>query len=153
MTSFLVASLGLTLLVIGGLFLSEASRLWIALGGAGLLALWLYGVCAGRPERRALRLLPGHALLLFAVGLAKNVPAFLLWLSAVALTFSLLAAKPQARFLWAILWPVLMGAVHQLGSAKFSGSAFWAWTAGLVLLALALTLREVRTILGKRGER
>lgn len=89
----------------------------------------------------------------FAVGRTNSVLGLYLWLAAGVLTFGLVRPWPWARPIWAILWLVLMAAVHQVGATKLEGPAFWAWTAGLALAGLSLTAKEVRTILRTRGER
>ncbi|MCS7216882.1 MAG: hypothetical protein N2507_04705 [Candidatus Bipolaricaulota bacterium] len=149
MTALRVGSLALIALGVAVSGLPVPLR---AAGGGLLFLLWLWLLRPGA-ERRALRLLPGHALLFFGVGRTGSLPGFALWASAVALTLGLACGGAGTRPLWAILWPVLLAAVHQVGAARLTGAAFWAWTAGLALAALALTLKEGRTILGKRGER
>lgn len=149
MTVHLVGSL---FLILVAAFLSGWPAPWGLAGGGLLLGLWLLALIMRQPDPRVLRLIPGHALLFFATGRTDCSPGLYLWLSAVALTFGLLLPRPWTRPLWAILWPVSMAAIHQVGARKLAGPAFWAWTAGLSLLGLGLTAREMRTILRARGE-
>ncbi len=124
---------------------------WSGVGGALLFGLWLWGMFGRPQEPRIFRLLPGHALLFFALGRTGTRCGLYLWLAAMALTFALASAKPWVRPLWAILWPVSLAALHAVGATKLAGAAFWAWTSGLALAGLALTVREGRTILRGKG--
>ncbi|MFN3346313.1 MAG: hypothetical protein ACK42E_00650 [Candidatus Bipolaricaulaceae bacterium] len=143
--------MGSLFLVLVATFFSGWPTAWRLAGGSLLFGLWLLGL--RQPDLRAVRLLPGHALLFFAAGRTECRSGLHLWLAAMAITFGLLAPWPWARPLWAILWPVSLAAIHQVGARKLAGPAFWAWTAGLSLLGLALTVREMRTILRTRGEK
>lgn len=142
------------MLLLGAVAVVPLSWEWRAAGGALLLALWLGTLLKGPGAARVLRLLPGHALLFWAVGQTRAALGLYLWVTAMALTLVVLSGRSWARPFWAILWPVLMGTMQQVGAQRLRGPALAAWTAALAALALALTAREGRMILrAQRGER
>ncbi|MGC9529862.1 MAG: hypothetical protein ACP5G2_04495 [Candidatus Bipolaricaulaceae bacterium] len=118
-------------------------------GGAGLalLLLWGYGLWRARgpglPSRSPVRLLPGHALLFLALGVAGAEAGLGAWLAVPPLTIALDAAlrgrsRSLAAGLYAILWLDLFAAVHQLVALgrSLEGFALGAWSAGWGALAL-----------------
>ncbi|MBC7093214.1 hypothetical protein H5T53_04310 [Candidatus Bipolaricaulota bacterium] len=132
---------------------------WRVTGGALLVLLWGYGLWraqkGGLPPRSPIRLLPGHALLFFGLGLVGARAALWAWLAVPPLTVALDLARPRslAAPVYAILWLDLFAVLHQLVALGrgLSGPAFWAWSGGMAVVAIPFVARGVLRVQRAKG--
>lgn len=127
---------------------------WRLGAGASLLLAWGYGLW--RATRGALRLqspvrlLPGHALLLLALGLVGAQAGFWAWMAILPLTVALdLAARRSlAVALYAILWFDLFALLHQVVALgrDLLGLALVLWSVAIALVAVLYVANGARRL-------
>lgn len=127
---------------------------WRLGGGALLLLLWAYGLwrAAGGllHPTSAVRLLPGHALLLLALGLVGSEAGFWAWtaLPVLSLLLDLARHRSLATGMYAILWLDVFALLHQVVARgrNLTGLPFVLWSGGLALVAILFVANGVRRI-------
>lgn len=127
---------------------------WSVAGGCLLLLLWAYGVA--RAAQGGLRpgspvfLLPGHALLFFALGLVGAKAGRWAWLPVpvLSLLLDLAGGRSLARALYAILWFDLFALLHQVVALgrDLTGIPLLLWTVGLGAVAVLYVASGVRRL-------
>ncbi|QAA76819.1 MAG: hypothetical protein BIP78_1053 [Candidatus Bipolaricaulis sibiricus] len=132
---------------------------WRLGAGALLLVVWGYGLW--RESRGTLgptspvRLLPGHALLLLALGVVGSSTGFWAWIPVPLLTIALDLARSRsiAVVLYAILWFDLFALLHHVVALgrDLTGLAFALWSGGIALVAVLYVAAGARR-LWKRKE-
>ncbi len=131
---------------------------WRLGGGGSLLILWAYGLwrAAGGAlhPTSAVRLLPGHALLLLALGLVGSQAGFWAWtaLPPLSLLRDLVRRRSLATAMYAILWLDIFALLHQVMALgrNMSGLPFVLWSVGTALVAILYVTNGVRR-LWKKG--
>ncbi len=144
-----------SLLVIGlSLAVVPYPMTWRLGAGALLLLVWGYGL--GRAARGALRpgspvrLLPGHALLLLALGLVGAQTGFWAWTLVPALTVDLDLARRRSHAVavYAILWFDLFALLHHVVARgrDLTGPALALWSVAVALVAVVYVASGARRI-------
>ena len=128
---------------------------WRLGAGALLLLAWGYGLWrAGTGSLRPqspVRLLPGHALLLLALGLVGSQAGFWAWVAVPPLTV-LLDLAPGGRSLavavYAILWLDLFALLHHVVALgrDLTGLAYALWSAAIALVAVLFVAAGVHRL-------
>ncbi len=132
---------------------------WRLGAGALLLLAWGYGLWrAGRGALRPqspVRLLPGHALLLLALGLIGAQAGFWAWIAVPPLTVTLDFAPKRslAVAVYAILWFDLFALLHHVVALgrDLTGLALALWSVAIALVAVLYVAAGARR-LWKRKE-
>lgn len=149
-------------LVVAGLSLAVVPYpvSWRLVAGSLLLVVWGYGLWrAGTGNLRPqspVRLLPGHALLLLALGLVGSQAGFWAWVAVPPLTV-LLDLAPGGRSLavavYAILWLDLFALLHQVVALgrDLIGLAYALWSVAIAFVAVLFVAAGARR-LWKRKE-
>ncbi len=127
---------------------------WRLLAGALLLLVWGYGLARAAGGRlrplSPVRLLPGHALLFLALGLAGSDAGRWAWLAVPPLTvlLDLAHGRSLAPALYAILWLDLFALLHQVVALgrDLGGLALVAWSGAMAALALLFVGSGVRRL-------
>ncbi len=149
--AFLTGSLAVIAL---SLVAAPSPGAWRAGGGAALVLLWTYALVQASRGRLAprspVRLLPGHALLFLALGVAGAEGGLWAWAAVPPLTVALDLARHRslAAPLYAILWLDLYALLHQVVALgrDLAGTALYLWSAGVGLCALLWVGRGARRI-------